>query len=315
MIAAVNGICAGGGLHFVADADIVIASSNATFVDPHVSVGQVSAFETIALARKSPMEPITRMALIGRHERVSAERAVRARHHQRGRRPTRAPAGRRPRAGREDRPELAGGDGRDQARAVGRARDRPHRRLPSRERPSSSACGATPTKRRARWPSPSGATPSGRRSEMSYETLKVERHGPVGWLIFNRPEQLNAMNNAMRDELADAWKELDARPRGPCDRAHGEGRAFQTGVDVTEIASDGVGMERYRTVGRGLGPPLHRLAPAGVEAGHHRGQRHLRRRRVPLGGRRRHRHRGVGRPVLRSARVASVRSCRSRPSD
>jgi enoyl-CoA hydratase/carnithine racemase len=75
VIAAVNGTCAGGGLHFVADADIVIASSNATFVDPHVSIGQVSAYEVIALARKSPMETITRMALVGRHERVDAARA------------------------------------------------------------------------------------------------------------------------------------------------------------------------------------------------------------------------------------------------
>lgn len=75
VIAAVNGVCAGGGLHFVADADIVIATADATFLDPHVSVGQVSAFETIALARKSPMEAITRMALLGRHERIDAARA------------------------------------------------------------------------------------------------------------------------------------------------------------------------------------------------------------------------------------------------
>ncbi len=75
VIAAVNGVCAGGGLHFVADADIVIASANATFLDPHVSVGQVSAFETIALAKRSPMEAITRMALIGRYERIDAARA------------------------------------------------------------------------------------------------------------------------------------------------------------------------------------------------------------------------------------------------
>jgi enoyl-CoA hydratase len=75
VIAAVNGVCAGGGLHFVADADIVIAASDATFVDPHVSIGQVVAYEGIALARKSPMEPILRMALVGRHERLSAARA------------------------------------------------------------------------------------------------------------------------------------------------------------------------------------------------------------------------------------------------
>jgi enoyl-CoA hydratase len=75
VIAAVNGVCAGAGLHFVADADIVIASSDATFLDPHVSVGQVSAFETIALVHKSPMEAIARMALSGRHERLTATRA------------------------------------------------------------------------------------------------------------------------------------------------------------------------------------------------------------------------------------------------
>lgn len=80
----------------------------------------------------------------------------------------------------------------------------------------------------------------------SYETLKVERHGPVGWLIFNRPEQLNAMNSTMREELADAWLELDGDPEVRAIVHTGEGRAFQTGVDVAELASDGLGMERYR---------------------------------------------------------------------
>jgi enoyl-CoA hydratase/carnithine racemase len=75
VIAAVNGVCAGGGLHFVADADVVIAASDATFVDPHVSVGQVVANEGIALARKSPMEAILRLALVGRYERLTARRA------------------------------------------------------------------------------------------------------------------------------------------------------------------------------------------------------------------------------------------------
>ncbi len=75
VIAAVNGVCAGGGLHFVADADIVIAAAGARFVDPHVSIGQVSAYETIGLVRKSPAEAVFRMALVGRGERLSAERA------------------------------------------------------------------------------------------------------------------------------------------------------------------------------------------------------------------------------------------------
>jgi enoyl-CoA hydratase/carnithine racemase len=75
VIAAVNGTVAGGGLHFVADADIVIAASNATFLDPHVSVGQVTSYEAIGLIDKMPVEPVMRMALAGRYERMSAERA------------------------------------------------------------------------------------------------------------------------------------------------------------------------------------------------------------------------------------------------
>jgi enoyl-CoA hydratase/carnithine racemase len=78
------------------------------------------------------------------------------------------------------------------------------------------------------------------------EHLKLERHGPVGWLINDRPEQLNAMNSAMRDEFAVAWRELDEDPDVRVIVHTGEGRAFQTGVDVSEIAGDGVGMERYR---------------------------------------------------------------------
>jgi enoyl-CoA hydratase len=77
IIAAVNGVCAGGGLHFVADSDIVIASTTASFLDPHVSVGQVSALETIGLARRVAFSAVARMALTGAHERVSAQDARR----------------------------------------------------------------------------------------------------------------------------------------------------------------------------------------------------------------------------------------------
>lgn len=75
VLAAVNGTCAGGGLHFVADADIVLAAESATFLDPHVSVGQVSAFESIGLLKKAPMEAVARMAFMGRGERLDAPRA------------------------------------------------------------------------------------------------------------------------------------------------------------------------------------------------------------------------------------------------
>lgn len=47
----------------------------------------------------------------------------------------------------------------------------------------------------------------------NYDTLIVERHGHVGWLINNRPDQLNAMNAEMCYEFADAWIELDRDPQ------------------------------------------------------------------------------------------------------
>ena len=83
-------------------------------------------------------------------------------------------------------------------------------------------------------------------SYSDYECLKLERRGPVGWLVNNRPDRLNAMNARMRDEFALAWRELDADPEVRVIVHTGEGRAFQTGVDVVEIATDGVGMQRYR---------------------------------------------------------------------
>jgi enoyl-CoA hydratase/carnithine racemase len=91
--------------------------------------------------------------------------------------------------------------------------------------------------------------PKGREHLMgfsTYETLIVERRGPVGWLINNRPQALNAMNNVMRDEFAVAWTELEADPEVKVIVHTGTGRAFQTGADVAELATDGVGMERYR---------------------------------------------------------------------
>lgn len=78
VIAAVNGVCAGGGLHFVADSDIVVAASDAEFLDPHVSVGQVSSWEPIGLLRKGvPFNAVARMLFVGRAEVLDAAEARR----------------------------------------------------------------------------------------------------------------------------------------------------------------------------------------------------------------------------------------------
>ena len=75
VLAAINGLCCGAGLDWVTTGDIVIASDRAEFFDPHVSIGLVSGRESVRLARALPTHIAMRMALMGRHERMSAQRA------------------------------------------------------------------------------------------------------------------------------------------------------------------------------------------------------------------------------------------------
>ncbi len=75
VIVAVNGICCGAGLDWVTTGDIVIASDKATFFDPHVSIGLVAAREMVRLARALPRSVALRMALMGKHERMTVQRA------------------------------------------------------------------------------------------------------------------------------------------------------------------------------------------------------------------------------------------------
>jgi enoyl-CoA hydratase/carnithine racemase len=76
VIAAVQGMCAGGAFYWIADCDIVICSPDATFFDPHVTYGLVAALEPIALRFRMPFSDVMRMALLGLHERMTAERAL-----------------------------------------------------------------------------------------------------------------------------------------------------------------------------------------------------------------------------------------------
>jgi enoyl-CoA hydratase/carnithine racemase len=69
VLTAVNGLCCGAGL-----ADIAIASDRAEFFDPHVSIGLVSGREMVRLARVLPLNVTMRLALMGKHERLSAQR-------------------------------------------------------------------------------------------------------------------------------------------------------------------------------------------------------------------------------------------------
>ncbi|MBW0020073.1 MAG: enoyl-CoA hydratase/isomerase family protein [Mycobacterium sp.] len=75
VLTAVNGLCCGAGLDWVTTSDIVIASEQATFFDPHVSIGLVAGRELVRLAKVLPRSVALRMALMGKHERMNAQRA------------------------------------------------------------------------------------------------------------------------------------------------------------------------------------------------------------------------------------------------
>lgn len=75
VVAAVHGMVAGGAFYWLNEADIIIASEDATFFDPHVSYGMTSALEPIGLARRIPLGEALRWALLGLDERMSADRA------------------------------------------------------------------------------------------------------------------------------------------------------------------------------------------------------------------------------------------------
>lgn len=73
VIVAVNGTVAGGGLGFVTDGTVVVASRNAKFMDTHVSVGQICGYGALRLVSIIGPSEAARIALAG--GRLTSERA------------------------------------------------------------------------------------------------------------------------------------------------------------------------------------------------------------------------------------------------
>ena len=78
VVAAVHGMCAGGGMYFINQCDIIICSDDATFFDPHANIGAVSALEPIGMLHRGvPIGDVLRWALMGNEERIGAQTALR----------------------------------------------------------------------------------------------------------------------------------------------------------------------------------------------------------------------------------------------
>ncbi len=66
IIAAVNGICCGGGLEFALSADIILAADHATFALPEIRSGTLADAATIKLPKRIPYHIAMEMLLTGR---------------------------------------------------------------------------------------------------------------------------------------------------------------------------------------------------------------------------------------------------------
>jgi len=71
---------------------------------------------------------------------------------------------------------------------------------------------------------------------MTYELIQVRTEAErVGVITLNRPKQLNALNDALMDELGAALKAFDADPAIGCMVVTGSGRGFCAGADLSDF--------------------------------------------------------------------------------
>src|SRR5260221_3579015 len=96
----------------------------------------------------------------------------------------------------------------------------------------------------ARYASP--APPSSfRESSMAYENILVETRGRVGLVTLNRPKALNALNDALMNELGDALARFDADEAIGAIVVTGSDKAFAAGADIGAMKDWGY-MEVYK---------------------------------------------------------------------
>jgi enoyl-CoA hydratase len=83
----------------------------------------------------------------------------------------------------------------------------------------------------------------------SYETIVSRKEGGIGFIAFNRPQALNALNTRLLAETTSALAEHARDDQVAAIVVHGEGRAFSAGFDLKESAArDTTGAAAWREV-------------------------------------------------------------------
>jgi enoyl-CoA hydratase len=79
----------------------------------------------------------------------------------------------------------------------------------------------------------------------------VEREAPIAVVLLNRPEALNALDDALMGELVDALEELDRDDAVRCIVLGGSERAFAAGADIGQMAeASAIDMYEARRIDR-----------------------------------------------------------------
>ena len=70
---------------------------------------------------------------------------------------------------------------------------------------------------------------------MTYNTITFEHSDRIALVTINRPESLNALNQEVMREVADAFAQIDRNKDIAVSILTGEGRAFAAGADIKEM--------------------------------------------------------------------------------
>ena len=79
---------------------------------------------------------------------------------------------------------------------------------------------------------------------MAYNTVIVDQQNHFGWITLNRPEQFNTFSSEMAKELNQALVQLDNEKNVRVIIVRGAGKAFSTGIDLSEFS--GKSLKEYR---------------------------------------------------------------------
>lgn len=75
---------------------------------------------------------------------------------------------------------------------------------------------------------------------MSDPVLLVEKSNGIATVTLNRPTAMNALNQDLRNAIADTFKELEADPEIKVAILTGAGKAFCAGLDLKELGEQGL---------------------------------------------------------------------------